>query len=600
MTTLTTLHNRLVRLEARRATTSQRGDVVVLPSLDAAKMRDILTRLVEMGVFAPDMLLQMPQMLKLRELALQLGMLAARASDQPLSIRVLCRIRLDDLLAGASDLVALERIVAWPAQYPEWHVELRALDNVHAKVWVCDARIALISSGNATPSGLNSNVEYGVELRDTSLITQVLADWHSPWEHATSIVSEDLVPFRQVLDHVSQDRELREAQAVAKRRQAELAEISGVPSRLGSTLHLQPRAGESSTLPSAPTRSTPQHVGQVGPAQPITANGSSDLDPALELRLDHLWQAIGLIFPMEHGAFGYRVQLDPAHVLKLSCEPQDIQDVNVLEKPVRLSLLRLIWANGIRDVTAPVPAFVQYGNEKAPIRGPWAVSLNAQAIQQLLRVLNSYETYQPGGVRGASSYKEVRFHIDLSRLQLRVEGWQITSIDNEQKEALVLGDSTNITVVPAPMETGLGSIADPIAEAQVHRDDLWHALWELDHSNSTMRANSRDAQEQIQEPVVEIHIHGDRSPVLVVDTVHRERHRGKRVPLTDARFTGPSVTLRLDRAALNQMLRTGQWQWMTMRMGKDADVIQFELEAPLDGTPVYPPVRWFYQLRSLE
>lgn len=76
MATLTTLHNRLARLEARRVTTTQRRDVVTSPSLDAAKMRDILTKLVDMGVFAPNMVLKTPQMLQLRELALRLGLLA--------------------------------------------------------------------------------------------------------------------------------------------------------------------------------------------------------------------------------------------------------------------------------------------------------------------------------------------------------------------------------------------------------------------------------------------------------------------------------------------------------------------------------------------
>src|SRR5690242_6986422 len=69
--------------------------------------------------------------------------LTVRLSDNPLTIRVLCRIRLDDLLQGATDLAALERIVAWAEDYSKWHIELRALDNVHAKVWVCDAQLAL-------------------------------------------------------------------------------------------------------------------------------------------------------------------------------------------------------------------------------------------------------------------------------------------------------------------------------------------------------------------------------------------------------------------------------------------------------------------------
>lgn len=39
-------------------------------------MHDIVTRLAELGVFAPNMVLKTPQMLRLRELALRLGVLA--------------------------------------------------------------------------------------------------------------------------------------------------------------------------------------------------------------------------------------------------------------------------------------------------------------------------------------------------------------------------------------------------------------------------------------------------------------------------------------------------------------------------------------------
>src|SRR5712691_10921460 len=48
-----------------------------------------------------------------------------------LTIRILTRIRLDDFLTGASELEALERILARPTHMPNWEIELRAHEKIH-------------------------------------------------------------------------------------------------------------------------------------------------------------------------------------------------------------------------------------------------------------------------------------------------------------------------------------------------------------------------------------------------------------------------------------------------------------------------------------
>src|SRR5579875_3245810 len=59
--------------------------------------------------------------------------LASRPEPQPLAVRIITRILPDDFLDGASDITALQHVLAWPAEVAR--VELRAITNLHAKVW---------------------------------------------------------------------------------------------------------------------------------------------------------------------------------------------------------------------------------------------------------------------------------------------------------------------------------------------------------------------------------------------------------------------------------------------------------------------------------
>jgi hypothetical protein len=54
--------------------------------------------------------------------------------------------------------------------------ELTHLPSVHAKVYVADCKMAIVTSGNLTEPGLRGNVEYGVSLDDSALVRQVRSD----------------------------------------------------------------------------------------------------------------------------------------------------------------------------------------------------------------------------------------------------------------------------------------------------------------------------------------------------------------------------------------------------------------------------------------
>jgi phosphatidylserine/phosphatidylglycerophosphate/cardiolipin synthase-like enzyme len=104
--------------------------------------------------------------------------LISRASQQNrgIEIRVITRVNPNDFLSGASDIAALQQLLNWPIRMPGSTIEMRAIPNVHAKVWVCDRQLAIIGSGNATFPGLNSNLEYGLAVSDPQLVEHILSD----------------------------------------------------------------------------------------------------------------------------------------------------------------------------------------------------------------------------------------------------------------------------------------------------------------------------------------------------------------------------------------------------------------------------------------
>lgn len=57
------------------------------------------------------------------------------------------------------------------------HFKLFHLPRLHAKVYVCDARSAIITSGNLTSGGLVSNLEYGVCLTNASTVEAIKLDF---------------------------------------------------------------------------------------------------------------------------------------------------------------------------------------------------------------------------------------------------------------------------------------------------------------------------------------------------------------------------------------------------------------------------------------
>jgi len=69
----------------------------------------------------------------------------------------------------------LDALVDLGEQIPNFHIT--HLPGVHAKVYVADVKMAIVTSGNLTRSGLRGNIEYGVALTEEKLVREIRGDF---------------------------------------------------------------------------------------------------------------------------------------------------------------------------------------------------------------------------------------------------------------------------------------------------------------------------------------------------------------------------------------------------------------------------------------
>ena len=91
--------------------------------------------------------------------------------DQPPQVELITNLAPDNLLHGTVDVAAIAQFRrAWPK------VTVRNLTSLHAKAYVADENLAIITSGNMTQASLHNNQEYGVKITDPETVRQIAAD----------------------------------------------------------------------------------------------------------------------------------------------------------------------------------------------------------------------------------------------------------------------------------------------------------------------------------------------------------------------------------------------------------------------------------------
>jgi len=100
-----------------------------------------------------------------------LAQIERRQVRQSVRLLLVTDLRPESALGGSMDLSAISEL---GRRVPG--LELTHLPSIHAKVYVADRKMAIITSGNLTEPGLSGNVEYGVTLVEEAMVSEVRSD----------------------------------------------------------------------------------------------------------------------------------------------------------------------------------------------------------------------------------------------------------------------------------------------------------------------------------------------------------------------------------------------------------------------------------------
>lgn len=126
--------------------------------------------------------------------------LRRRRVENKVRVVVLTDLRPESALTGSMDLEAL---VELGNSLPKF--DLTHLPSLHAKVYVADRRMAIITSGNLTDSGMSGNIEYGVAFTDKKVVGQIRQDFEGYSLLGAKVLPEEI---EALLDEVKELKDL--------------------------------------------------------------------------------------------------------------------------------------------------------------------------------------------------------------------------------------------------------------------------------------------------------------------------------------------------------------------------------------------------------
>jgi len=133
--------------------------------------------------------------IKTREAEWVCNRLAKSGHDKSIRLQVLTDVRSSNVLGGSLDVAALRVL-----QSGLNCCEIINLPRLHAKVYVADEVCALVTSANLTPSGLDSNLEYGVGITDAPTIHNLRRDMQLYATLGNPLSAETIVELEKVSD----------------------------------------------------------------------------------------------------------------------------------------------------------------------------------------------------------------------------------------------------------------------------------------------------------------------------------------------------------------------------------------------------------------
>lgn len=138
----------------------------------------------------------------------------ARRRSAHLRLRVLTDVRSDSVLSGSLDIDAL-------TIFTQAFTDARIvnLPRLHAKVYVADEDVAVVSSANLTSAGLDSNYEYGVAVKDASVVARIRSDLEAYARVGNTLAPEVLADLATVGEKLATEYdELQRSTKISLRR----------------------------------------------------------------------------------------------------------------------------------------------------------------------------------------------------------------------------------------------------------------------------------------------------------------------------------------------------------------------------------------------
>lgn len=121
--------------------------------------------------------------------------------DNDVSIECITSFKLMNYYRKSSDLKALNTILGNNGI-------VRNHQPLHSKIYVFDETQAIVTSGNLTYGGLNSNYEYGVLIRDKNNVSNVIQDFYDIFNSniTGAITSENIENAEQIIQATPREK----------------------------------------------------------------------------------------------------------------------------------------------------------------------------------------------------------------------------------------------------------------------------------------------------------------------------------------------------------------------------------------------------------
>ena len=518
--------------------------------------------------------------------------LLARPDTRPLSVRVITRILPDDFLSGASDIAALQRLLAWPAELAS--VEVRAISNLHAKVWVFDSDLAIVGSGNATMSGLQANLEYGVRVADPRLVEQMLSDWQDYYEQAEPLDAATLDALRRWLEALANDAELHTAEKLAQEKRRAAEQRIGAAPRIGKRLVI-PKNEQQVALesPNGPKVVQSAQISQAIPTPPATLQSlwdnplpTSDLLGSITVSAYELWQALFWVFPYIDETRDFWESQQASH-------PDTFLQLACVNFPGGQQVLQCMWADGKRRSLSKIPG------QNKNVSHPWTITLN---LETTLSLMNRRERHRLQERTGDF----LLLKQDTSGTLNRLEIYHGTESNGAVQVSSMSSTSTFMVI---------STLNPPISSLRLQHKQListldqmeqeWYKLQEILHYRRIPYVPDqwRNPFHKKDYPLHSIEISLDSAGeevTLVLSAGPLDMPIELTLPAYDCTLGGPPIRISLDYAALWQILigaggKVSSWQLL---FGRDADAVQFVPE--FDHTMAWADaLAWRHELRDV-